>query len=129
MSTATVYDLTPAQLQRTVARKSGDPPSAAASFSICDDLADGIEAVHQCANLAGFTERPRAFILALATAAHSHNTDSIELYDAELAELQGCSKRTVQRQRDDYLRESRAKNFDFVEIIEGAFDKEKSAIS
>jgi hypothetical protein len=28
------------------------------------------------------------------------------------------------RQRDDYLRESRAKNFDFVEIIEGAFDKE-----
>jgi hypothetical protein len=124
MSTATAYDFNVSQFRRTVNRKPSETPSTEAVFSIFDDLADGIEAIHQCANLAGFTERSRPFIIALATAAHSQSASCVELYDEALADLQNCSRRTVIRQREDYLRESRAKNFDFVEIIEGEFDKE-----
>jgi hypothetical protein len=126
MSTNTtfVYDFTPSQLRRTVGKKPSETPSTDASFSIFDDLADGIEAIHQCANLAGFTERSRPFIIALATAAHSQSASCVELYDEALADLQNCSRRTVIRQREDYMRESRAKNFNFVEIIEGEFDRE-----
>ncbi len=119
MSTATFYDFTPAQFRRTTNRQASEPQPA----GVLDDLADGIEVVHQCANIAGFTQRPRAFIFALATAAHSRGDDQIELYDEELAELQNCSKRTVQRQRADYIREAKTKEFDLVEIIEGEFDR------
>jgi hypothetical protein len=101
-------------------------PAADSQFSIVDDLADGIEAVHQCANLAGFSERPRALIFALASAARSRHNEAIELYDEELADLQNCSTKTVQRQRADYLGESRQKKFDLVEIIEGTYDKTRN---
>jgi hypothetical protein len=119
MNTATVYDFTPAQFRRTTNKQASEPLPA----GILDDVADGIEAIHQCANIAGFTERPRAFIFALATAAHSHGQDQLELYDKELAELQNCSTKTVQRQRADYIREAKTKDFDLVEIIEGDYDK------
>jgi hypothetical protein len=116
---AKVIDIPPAHLRRTLRSSSPEQPAA----TIFDDVADGIEAIHQLSNLAGFSERPRAFIFALATAAHKTGGSLVELFDDELAELQGCSTRTVRRQRQDYLRESRAQRFGFVEVIEGDFDK------
>lgn len=116
---AKVIDITPAHLRRTLRNSSAEQPAT----TIFDDVADGIEAIHQLSNLAGFSERPRAFIFALASAAHKAGGSFVELFDDELAEQQGCSTRTVRRQRQDYLRESRARRFGFVEVIEGDFDK------
>lgn len=116
---AKVIDISPAQLRRTLR----NPPAEGRAATIFDDVADGIEAIHQLSNLAHFSERPRAFIFALATAAHQTGEKFVELFDAELAELQGCSVKTVQRQRADYKRESKARRFGFVEIIEGDYDR------
>ncbi len=124
MSKAKVYDMTGAQLRRELER-GATAPAEQPEHSIAADMADGIEAIHQCMNLADFTERPRAFIFALSTAALSQGSDHVALYDEELAELQNCSDRTVRRQRADYLRESQARHFAPVEIIEGEFDMNK----
>jgi hypothetical protein len=124
---ANAGDRTPASLHAETGDREArgtQARKAVAPAGILDDLADGIEAIHQIANLAGYTERPRAFICALATAAHSLSGEPIEISDKDLANLQGCNERTVQRQRHDYRKESQARNFDLVEIIEGDFDKE-----
>ena len=116
---AKVFDITPAHLRRTLeGRPAGEQVSV-----VVNDLADGVEAVHQLANLAGFSERPRAFIFALASAAHKAGDEFVELLDEELAEQQGCSTRTVRRQRADYLKESRERRFGFVEVIEGEYNQ------
>lgn len=121
MSKAKVYDFTLGQLKRNVER--GAPVEGPEPGAIAADMADGIEAVHQLLNLAGFSERPRAFVLALATAAFRQDSEHVELYDEELAEIQGgCSTKTVQRQRGDYRRESKARHFAPVEIIDGEFN-------
>ena len=118
-STAHAFDVAPARVLSLVER-----PAHGAS-SVADDMADGIEAIHQIANLAGFSERPRAFIFALATAAHANGSASVDLYDAQLAGLQNCSDKTVQRQRADYLNESRRlRTVDLVGIEEGEYDRE-----
>jgi hypothetical protein len=122
MHSATVHDFTPAQFRRTTTKQPSVAPQAA--FSIYDDLADGIEAMHQCMNLAGFSERSRAFILALASAAHSRGRDFVKLFDEDLAQLQNCSIKTVQRQRKFYLMESQKLNFVPVEIQEGKFNQD-----
>src|ERR1041384_5962666 len=119
--TAQVYDLRPAHLRRVLERTE---PAATQPGQIIDDLADAVEAIHACANLAGFSERPRALLIALASAARTSGTGYVALFDKDLADLQGCATKTVQRQRADYLREARKLNFDLVEIIEGEFDQE-----
>jgi hypothetical protein len=116
---AKVIDIAPAHLRRALRSSSAEQAVA----TIIDDIADGIEAIHQLSNLAGFSERPRAFIFALASAAHKAGDSFVELYDDELAAQQGCSTRTVRRQRADYLKESRAKRFGFVEVIEGDYNQ------
>jgi hypothetical protein len=78
-------------------------------------------------NLAYFSERPRAFILALASAALNSKGESVMLFDKQLAQLQNCSKRTVMRQRADYLKERAARKFDPLEIIEGEYDRTRNA--
>jgi hypothetical protein len=123
MNTAQVLDITRGQLQRSVRLQ--QTPTTATEFSVFDDLADGIEALHHLANLAGFSESPRSFIFTLISAAKDSKEKAVKLYDEELAELMGCSIRTVQRQRADYQKEAKARNFGFVEILEGPFDKEK----
>src|SRR5205085_9124025 len=116
---AQVHDIAPAQFRRMVKTQGAGPRPAA---SILDDLADCVEAVHQLANLAGFSERPRAFVLALSSAARSRENSQVELFDEELARLQKCSVKTVQRQRADYFAEARRARLDLVEIVEGEFD-------
>ena len=121
--TAQAFDVAPARVLSLVERQAGADTS-----TVADDLADGVEAVHQIANLAGFSQRPRAFILALATAAHSRGAASVELFDAELAELQNCSDKTVQRQRADYQSEVlRLRTIDLVGIEEGEYDRVNDA--
>ena len=120
--TAQAYDTIPARVLSLVER-----PATAGAFTVSDDVADGVEIIHQIANLAGYSERPRAFILALATAAHGNGAASVELFDAELAELQNCSDKTVQRQRADYLREARRpRTVDLVGIEEGEYDRDNN---
>lgn len=85
MSKAKVYDFTLGQLKRSVER--GAPVGGTEPGSVAADVADGVEAVHQLLNLAGFSERPRAFVLALASAAFRRDSEHVELYDEEMAEL------------------------------------------
>lgn len=122
MSKANVLDMPAAQLKRELEREA-TAPAGQLQHGIVEDMADGIEAMHQFMNLAGFKDRDRAraLVLALATAALSKGTDHTALYDDELAELQGCHVRTVRRQRADYLRESQARDFSPVEAIEGEY--------
>lgn len=116
---AKVYDISAAHVRRTLDAQQSD----AAAAAIIDDVADGIEAVHQLANCAGFSERPRAFILALLSAARSRDNTQVELFDDELAALQNCSTKTVQRQRVDYFKEARGRGLHLIEIVEGEFVK------
>lgn len=130
-----VYDVIPSQLRGlfeeepaaapSPAAESAPTPKPAPKFGIMADMADGIEAVHQCLNRTGFSERPRAFVLALCDAALRQDSEYVELYDDELAKLQGCSTRTVRRQRKEYLDESRRLRFSPVDVIEPPFDKER----
>jgi hypothetical protein len=118
--TAPVYDVAPARLFQLVERQSNVEPSA----DIMASLADGIEAIHQLANIAGYSKRARDLVFAVASRAYNRESASVELTDEELAELQGCSAKTVQRQRADYLREARRlKTVDLVGIEEGEYDR------
>lgn len=135
---AEVYDVAPAQLRKLFEEQSAAAPlprphaeaaapgaAPAPQFGVMADMADGIEAVHQCLNLTGFSERPRAFILALCDAAYKAGSEFVELQDKELAELQGCSTRTVRRQRKEYLDESRRLKISPVEILQPRFDPDR----
>lgn len=119
---ARVLDFNPGALRHAVEGSKVEAQPA----GIFADVADGIEAIHQLCNCAGFSERPRAFIFALASAAKTNGTDRVELFDAELADLQGCSERTVQRQRTDYKLEASRLRFGMIEIIDGDFDKSQN---
>lgn len=115
-----VFDVAPAQFRRMM-KTAGAVDEAPAS--VIDDLADCVVAVHQLANLAGFSERPRALILALAGAARTRDNSQVELFDEELAGLQNCSVKTVQRQRADYFAEACERRLHLVEIVEGDYDR------
>ncbi|MDQ3820944.1 MAG: helix-turn-helix domain-containing protein, partial [Acidobacteriota bacterium] len=46
-----------------------------------------------------------------------------EITDPELAEFKGCSERTIQRWRKQYLKEEKYLKVPFLQITEGDFDK------
>jgi hypothetical protein len=119
---APVLDFKLGALRRTVATSQ----IAAEPTGIFADVADGIEAMHQLANCAGFSERARSFIFALASAAYSEGAAEVKLYDEELAELQDCSDRTVQRQRADYKKDAARARCWPVEIEEGDFNRDEN---
>lgn len=121
-ATAKVFELRPSHLTRLVEREGREVE--ARPGAVLDDLADAIEAIHACANLAGFSKRARDLIFALATCVHSRTGDYVDLIDEELAELQNCDAKTVQRQRQDYLREARERRFDLIAIVEGEYDSD-----
>lgn len=123
--TAQVFETTPARLLSLVERQ---PDGATSTSPVSADVADGLEAINQIANLAGYGEGVRNFVFAVATLAHNRGGKSVELYDEEFAELwDDCSTKTVQRQRVDYLSESRRlRTVDLVGIVEGEFDRDKS---
>src|SRR5205085_6496153 len=102
--TATVHDIAPARLFRLIERQSSE---AQLSADIMADFADSIEATHTIANLAGYSNRARDLIFVVASRTHNCAGATVEMTDEVAAEVQGCSTKTVQRQRKDYLRESR----------------------
>ena len=126
MSNATVFDfkpgLTPDQIRLGV--QMGVLADDAAPSPIVADLADGIIAIQWCMTLAGFSERPREFVLTLAGAAVGRGANKVALFDEQLADLQNCSTKTVQRQRADYIREERARRYSPIEIEDGDFNHE-----
>ena len=104
-TTAPVHDIAPARPFRLVERQSNEvEPSA----SIMADFADSIEVTHTIANLAGYSNRARDLIFVIASRTHNCAGATVEMTDEAAAELQGCSTKTVQRQRADYKRERRA---------------------
>jgi hypothetical protein len=115
---AKVYDLRPADLTRFVERQSH--ANAVPVAVVLDDFADCVVAINALSYLSDFSVRVSAFLFAIAGLTSARSCDQVELGDQELADLQNCSRKTVERQRKDYLNESRKCRFNLVEIVEGA---------
>lgn len=97
-----------------------------ASAGLAADGCDYICALFWMLTGAGFSEVSRGFILAVAAqiVREEEHEDGCEITDPELAEIMGCSERTVQRQRAKYMQESHAHQAPFLFIKEGNFDKD-----
>jgi hypothetical protein len=122
MSTATVYDFTPAQFRRTTGRQTSET-TAAQTIGIFDDVADGILVLDFALTFAGFSYEARQLNLSIVGLLGS-GKDAIEMFDEELAEHLNCSVRTVRYWRAANLKETESLNFGFIQITEGEYDSE-----
>jgi hypothetical protein len=97
-----------------------------AAAGLAADGCDYICALFWMLTAAGFTEVSRGFILSVVAliVREEKHADGCERTDPELAEILGCSERTVQRQRDRYKKESHANSAPFLFIKEGDFDQD-----
>jgi hypothetical protein len=98
------------------------------------DGADFTAALDWLMTLAGYTEAPRSFVRAVVGSIKRDADDNFQQTartDEELAEVMGCSIRTVQRQRKDYLEQEngsdkvKGTNFSIIAVTEGEYDREK----
>jgi hypothetical protein len=96
-----------------------------ASAGLAQDGRDYIAALFWMATSAGFSDPSISLLCAVAAYEDCRELDErgCEITDAELAEFIGCSKRTVQRKRSQYLKEEKHLKVPFLRITEGDFDK------
>lgn len=123
MSTATVFDFTPSQFRRTTQRQTPEPSTEATS-SIFSDMADGILVLDFALSFAGFNYDARQLDLSIVGLL-GNGQDTLEMFDEELAEHLKCSVRTVRRWRAANIKEAKAKRFNFVQITEGEYDRDR----
>jgi hypothetical protein len=123
--TATVHDISLAQLRKMRARRGtgDDQPQAAAG--VFTDMADGILALDFALSFADFEHDSRKLVLSVVgLLADKH--DALAMFDEQLAEHLKCSVRTVRNWRSDYIKRSpNAQSFGVIEITEGEYDHDK----
>lgn len=123
MSTATVYDLTPGQLQRSM-RRPPNPPPAPPQFGVFADMADGVIVTQFLCNFAGFDwHETKLFVLIAGLCGDGDK--GITLYDKELAEHARCTDRTIRSWRAAYLNKAQQLSFWPLQIKEGEYNAEK----
>lgn len=100
-----------------------------ASSGLARDGRDFITALCWMATVAGFTAPSISLLLAVAAYEDCNVQDErgCEITDPELAEFMGCSERTIQRWRRQYLKEEKYLKVPFLQITEGDFDRELKA--
>lgn len=113
--------------------QTAEPKEEARAYALIDEAAAGlaqdgrdfIAALCWMATGAGFTAPSISLLLAVAAYEdrHEKNEDGCEITDPELAEFKGCSERTIQRWRRQYLKEEKYLKVPFLQITEGDFDK------
>jgi hypothetical protein len=123
MSTAAVYDFTPAEFKRTLGRLTNE--TSAEPARVFDDMADGVIALEYALTFAGFSYEARQLDLSLIGLI-SADEEAVKFFDAELAGHVGCSERTVRRWRAAAIKEAFAKNFSFIEIREGEYTRDRT---
>jgi len=104
---AKVYDITPAQLRRTLGRRP-DSEEGVKSATVLDDCSDGILALDYALTFAGFSYEARQIVLSVVGLLGGRGS-TLEVFDAELAKHVQCSDRTIRRWRAAHLKESKAR--------------------
>ena len=99
------------------------------SVGLARDGRDFIAALCWMATGAGFTAPSISLLLAVAAYEDCQEKDErgCEITDPELADFKGCSERTIQRWRQQYLKEEKYLEVPFLQITEGDYDKEARA--
>jgi hypothetical protein len=88
-----------------------------------DDARDFVFVLYWLMSAAGYSEKSRSWIVAILAYIDRKDLhkDGPEITDAQLADFIGCSERTIQRRRSDYLREKHRK-LEILSVIEGDYD-------
>jgi hypothetical protein len=115
MSTAKVYDITPATFRRTLGRE--QPAEGEQAASVLDDMADGVLALDFALTLAGFSYEARQLTLSIVGLIGGEG-GRLEVFDKGLAEHVNCSDRTIRRWRAAHIKESKAKKFSLLHLEE-----------
>jgi len=119
---AQVIDIAPAAFNRTLRRRLASEEVGLAA-TVLDDCADGILALDLALTFAGFSYEARQFVLSVIGLLGGDGS-TLEVFDAELASHVQCSDRTIRRWRAAHLKESKARRFSLLEIVEGEYDAE-----
>jgi hypothetical protein len=119
-TTATVHDITLAQLRRKHQRNT-QVESQPQATTIFNDMSDGILALDFGLTFAGFSYEARQFVHNIVGLLGDDET-MLAMFDEELAQHVRCSDRTIRRWRAAHIAETKAKSFSFIEIIEGEYD-------
>jgi hypothetical protein len=88
---------------------------------VLDDCADGILALDCALTFAGFGYEARQLVLSVVGLLGGGGS-TLEIFDGELASHVQCSDRTIRRWRAAHLKESKARRFSLLEIVEGEYD-------
>jgi hypothetical protein len=116
---AQVIDMTPAAFRRTLDRQ--QPAEVEQAATVLDDCADGIFALDCALTFAGFGYAARQLVLSVVGLLGGGGS-TLEVFDGELANHVQCSDRTIRRWRAAHLKESKARQFSLLEIVEGEYD-------
>jgi hypothetical protein len=117
---ATVHDFAPAAFRRTLDR-TRQPEEAAHTTTVLDNCADGILALDYALSFAGFGYEARQLVLSIVGLLGGGGS-TLEVFDGDLAKHVQCSDRTIRRWRAAHLKESKARRFSLLEIVEGEYD-------
>lgn len=118
MSTATVYDVTPAQLRRSAAAAAAGVQPGRGIFA---DMADGSVVAQLFLNFAGFGWDETKFY-ALIAGLCGEGGRPVEMFDEELAEHARCTDRTVRAWRAAYLARARTVRCSLLVIDGGEYN-------
>jgi hypothetical protein len=117
---AHVIDITPAAFRRTLYGRQ-QQPEGEQTAAVLDDCADGILALDCALTFAGFGYGARQLVLSVVGLLGGGDS-TLEVFDGELANHVQCSDRTIRRWRAAHLKESKARRFSLLEIVEGEYD-------
>ncbi|HWW74960.1 MAG TPA: hypothetical protein VNZ44_06185 [Pyrinomonadaceae bacterium] len=120
---AQVVDITPAAFRRSLDRGQVTAEVEQA-VTVLDDCADGILALDFALSFAGFGYEARQLVLSVVGLLGGGGA-TLEAFDGELAKHVQCSERTVRRWRAAHLKESKARRFSLLEVVEGEYDAAK----
>jgi hypothetical protein len=118
---ATVHDFKPAAFRRTLGGQSTVTRDEERRATVLDDCADGILALDYALTFAGFGYEARQLVLSVVGLLGGGGS-TLEVFDGDLAKHVQCSDRTIRRWRAAHLKESKARRFSLLEIVEGEYD-------
>jgi hypothetical protein len=122
-TTATVHDITLAQLRRTQQRST--QVESASQATIFSDMTDGVLALDYGLTFAAFEHKARQLVLHIVSLIGASN-ESLTMTDVELASHLRCRRETVVRWRQAHKETALAKHFAFLIVQEGEYNsKEK----
>jgi hypothetical protein len=118
---AHVIDITPTAFRRTLYGRQQQPAEGGQTAAVLDDCADGILALDCALTFAGFGYGARQLVLSVVGLLGGGDS-TLEVFDGELANHVQCSDRTIRRWRAAHLKESKARRFSLLEIVEGEYN-------